>query len=36
MKYNIPIFNLGESDKEKVLNDIKEFLIYKGVVSDEK
>jgi hypothetical protein len=36
VKYNIPIFNLGESDKEKVLNDIKEFLISKGVVSDEK
>lgn len=36
MKYNIPVFNLGESDKEKVLNDIKEFLISKGVISDEK
>ena len=26
MKYNIPVFNLGVSDKESVLNDIKNFL----------
>ena len=26
MKYNIPVFNLGVSDKESVLNDIKDFL----------
>ena len=26
MKYDIPVFNLGVSDKESVLNDIKNFL----------
>ena len=26
MKYDIPVFNLGMSDKESVLNDIKNFL----------
>ena len=26
MKYNIPVFNLGVSDKKSVLNDIKNFL----------
>ena len=26
MKYNIPVFNLGVSDKESVLNDIENFL----------
>ena len=26
LKYNIPVFNLGVSDKESVLNDIKNFL----------
>lgn len=26
MKYGIPVFNLGVSDKESVLNDIKNFL----------
>lgn len=31
MKYNIPVFNLGVSDKEKVIQDIIEFLKEKGV-----
>lgn len=31
MKYDIPVFNLGVSDKEKVIQDIVEFLKEKGV-----
>ena len=32
LKYNIPVFNLGTSDKESVLQSIKKFLEDGGVV----
>ena len=31
LRLNIPVFNLGYSDKQKVLNDIKTFLTTKGI-----
>lgn len=36
MKYNIPVFNLGCEDKKTVYNDIKAFLVEKGVIDESR